>query len=137
METWIGEVEAGFGDGGGGKERAWGLADHIEPLQETEAGGALSEGSLPAPSPSPPCSALQPVALISPPRPTLATPRWTSPWPWDIGKVGLRHGGQDGAHQGTLRCQMLALGAFMLADTGPWCILPGHVPIQALGAPAC
>ncbi|PNI50320.1 RFXANK isoform 6, partial [Pan troglodytes] len=32
-----------------------------------------------------------PEALTSPPKPTLATPRWTLPWPWDTGKVIENH----------------------------------------------
>nr|XP_045235395.1 DNA-binding protein RFXANK isoform X9 [Macaca fascicularis] len=31
-----------------------------------------------------------PAVLTSPPKPTLATPRWTLPWPWDTGKAGVR-----------------------------------------------
>ena len=80
------------------------------------------------------CSALQPEELISPPRQTPATPRWTSPWPWDIGKVGLRHleavsgcwrwdNPQQGAWDIPFGCQMLAAKVFMLANIRCWCIL--------------
>uniref|UniRef100_A0A8C2NV99 Regulatory factor X associated ankyrin containing protein n=1 Tax=Capra hircus TaxID=9925 RepID=A0A8C2NV99_CAPHI len=75
-----------------------------------------------------------PEELISPLRQTPATPRWTSPWPWDIGKVGLRHleavsgccrwdNPQQGARDIPFGCQMLAAKVFMVADIRCWCIL--------------
>lgn len=64
-------------------------------MQTTSRLVAASCGAVTGP-PEPRCSTcfvLQPEELISPPRLTLATPRWTSLWPWDTGKVGLRHTG--------------------------------------------
>lgn len=61
---------------------------HMDKEHTAEHGGAPQ-----SPSPVPnACSALQPGALTSPQRPTLATPQWTSQWPWDSAKVGLNTG---------------------------------------------
>lgn len=64
---------------------------HMDKEYTAEHCGGTSVLQSPSPVPNA-CSALQPGALTSPQRPTLATPQWTSQWPWDSAKVGLNTG---------------------------------------------
>ena len=59
----------------------------LETLEvEIPVATCIQSGSSPGPHSYQQTRGCVPEELISPLRQTPATPRWTSPWPWDIGK---------------------------------------------------